>query len=129
MSERKMFFGANKDTFRKAFMLRNNETTAESLLWNRLNKNQLHSFRFKRQHPIAYYVADFYCHKAKLIIELDGAYHNRMDRKAYDDSRTEMLEGLGLTVLRFSDDEVLEKIEQVIMKISAVLLSSRALNP
>ena len=84
-------------------------------------------FRFKRQHPIAYYIVDFYCHKAKLVIELDGSYHNRAAQKIYDESRTEELRAFGLTVLRFSDEDVKNQINDVLKSISNHLNEPAAL--
>lgn len=71
-----MFFGANKIIFNNARELRNKETDAEKLLWGYLNGNQL-GCRFRRQHPISNYIADFYCHQHKLVVELDGEIHLR----------------------------------------------------
>ena len=76
----------------------NAETEAEALLWTRLRKNQLHGFRFKRQHPIADYIADFYCHEAKLVIEVDGKYHDAREQKLYDEIRTKVIISFGLRV-------------------------------
>jgi len=117
MNIRKMFYGANKNAFRKAFLLRNKETETEKILWQLLNKNQLSGFRFKRQHPIGDYIADFYCHKAKLVIEIDGEYHNSREQKLYDDNREKTFEELGLVVLRFSDEEIFQSIDRVIQTI------------
>lgn len=122
MDDRKMFYGANKKVFKKAFMLRACETETEKLLWQRLNKNQLCGFRFKRQHPIAHFVVDFYCHKAKLVIELDGEYHNKKEQQRYDDNRTEILAGLGLRILRFSDENVIQNIDGVVETIKKNLV-------
>lgn len=111
-----MFYGASGKIFRKAFFLRNRETDVEKLLWNRLKKNQL-GCRFKRQHPISHYVADFYCHKAKIVVELDGQYHSRKDQKARDLLREADINEFGLSVLRFSDQQVIENIDQVVSEI------------
>ena len=116
MNDRRMFYGANSEVFRKAYLLRSRETEVEKLLWNRLNKNQL-GCRFKRQHPIANYVADFYCHKAKTVIELDGQYHSRKMQKAKDLLRETLIKELGLSILRFSDQQVIENIDEVVYKI------------
>ena len=69
-----MFYGAGPILFEFAKNLRNNQTEAEQYLWNYLKGNQILNVRFKRQHPVLYFVADFYCHKAKLVIEIDGGY-------------------------------------------------------
>lgn len=112
-----MFYGATPDVFEKARLLRSNETLAEKRLWERLYRNQLNGFRFKRQHPIAAYVADFYCHKALLVVEVDEAYHNKPKQRTLDQSRTEHILSIGLKVLTFSDKEVLSDIESVLSKI------------
>jgi very-short-patch-repair endonuclease len=70
--ERTMFYGAKKKIFLNALELRNNMTTAEKILWNELRKKDIFKARFKSQHPIGIFVADFYCHKYKLVIEVDG---------------------------------------------------------
>jgi imidazole glycerol-phosphate synthase subunit HisF len=120
MLDRQMFYGAGKNVFRKAFLLRNRQTEAEKILWNKLSKNQL-GYRFKRQHPVELFVADFYCHKAKLVIELDGSYHDKSDQIAYDMDRTKIMESLGLKVMRFSDNEVFENIDSVVVQIKQAM--------
>ena len=69
-----MFYGAKRNIFQRAKELRKNMTVTEQLLWRRLNKKQL-GVRFKRQHPIDIFIADFYCHQYKLVVEVDGEYH------------------------------------------------------
>ena len=86
-----MWKGAPSDSFSKAQFLRRNETKAEKLLWEKLRNNQLEGLKFRRQHPVNIYIADFYCHKFKLIIELDGDYHNQEEQKQKDEVRTEVL--------------------------------------
>lgn len=122
-TKQKMFYSAKGELFNNARMLRKNETEAEKLLWTRLARNQLDGLRFKRQHPIAHYVADFYCHKTKLVIELDGPYHQANNQKIYDEARTDFMIGLGLKVLRFSDEEVMLNMEKVVETISANIAS------
>jgi len=95
MDERPMFYGAKSEIFRRAKMLRNNETKAEKELWKKLSKNQLNGFRFKRQHPIDIYIVDFYCHAAKLVIEIDEAYHENPMQKEKDNQRSDQLANLG----------------------------------
>lgn len=74
---RTMFYGSNAKTFQYAHALRARMTDAEKKLWDRLSNKQLEGYRSKRQHPIANYIADFYCHQAKLIIEVDGKIHEQ----------------------------------------------------
>jgi very-short-patch-repair endonuclease len=116
--ERTMFYGAKAETFNFAAQLRENMTEAELILWDRLRQNKFHGFRFKSQHPIKTFIADFYCHKAKLVIEIDGGVHNIMENKEYDLNRSYEFEHLGLKVIRFSNTEVLNNIENVMCQIS-----------
>ena len=112
----KMFYNAKRNIFKNASELRKNMTGAEMQLWSRLNKSQL-GVRFKRQHPIDIFIADFYCHKYKLVVEVDGEYHNDEDQLEYDEGRTAELERFGITVIRFTNDEVMEDIDRVVMEI------------
>ena len=113
-----MFYGAKRTIFQNAYDLRKDMTPAERVLWERLNKSQL-GVRFKAQHPIDIFIADFYCHKYKLVIEVDGEIH--LSQVEYDENRTAELERLDLTIVRFTNDEVLNNTEQVIEKIKGYL--------
>lgn len=94
-------------------------TNAEIMLWERLRNNQLLGLRFKAQHPVDCFIADFYCHKTKLVIEVDGKIH---DKKAgHDKDRTAHFNSLGIRVLRFTNEEIEKDIGQVIEKIITVL--------
>ncbi len=77
--------------------------------------------RFRRQHPIAIYILDFYCDHIKLSIEIDGHNHNVSDQHEYDLNRTEFLNSIGITEIRFTNDEVMSNIELVIEKIKNVI--------
>lgn len=113
-----MYYNAKPSIFAKAKELREEMTPAEKALWERLRRNQL-GVRFKAQHPIDIFIADFYCHRAKLIVEVDGKIHAaQMD---YDDGRTAELERLGLTVIRFTNEEVLTDVNRVIQQIKDTL--------
>ena len=94
--------------------MKKNMTNAEIVLWERLRNNQF-GVRFKAQHPIERYIVDFYCHKAKLVIEVDGEIHNF--QKEYDLGMEAELEKYGITVIRFSNKDVINNIEKVIEKI------------
>ncbi len=113
-----MFYGAIPILFEFAKKLRNNQTEAESHLWNYLRGNKILNVRFKRQHPIFYFVADFYCHQAKLIIEVDGGYHKVPEQYEYDSNRDSDLEKFGLKVLRFTNERVFSDTEKVIEEIT-----------
>ncbi|OPZ31870.1 MAG: hypothetical protein BWZ00_00354 [Bacteroidetes bacterium ADurb.BinA174] len=109
-----MFYGAGPILFEFAKNLRNNQTEAEQYLWNYLKGNQILNVRFKRQHPVLYFMADFYCHKAKLVIEIDGGYHRLPKQYEYDMCRDSELNRLGLEVLRFTNKEVFQETDKVI---------------
>jgi len=109
-----MWKDAPSSSFAKAQYLRQNETKAEKLLWEKLRNNQLGGIKFRRQHPVHIYIADFYCHQFKLIIELDGGYHNHEEQKRKDEERTETLKLHDLCVIRFRNEEVERDIDKVL---------------
>ena len=115
-----MFLGAGGHLFEIARNLRAHETQAEQFLWSRLCSNQL-GVRFRRQHPIYDYVADFYCHSHRIVIEVDGSVHNS-DQASFDDSvRSRAFEEFNIKVMRFTNNDVLFAIEEVIRKIKFYL--------
>lgn len=95
---------------------RKNPTEAEDILWQRIRNNQL-GVKVRRQHSIGGFIVDFALLEVKLVIEVDGEYHNNEDQKIYDEARTEFLKGYGLEIIRFTNEEVIEKTEEVIRKI------------
>ena len=107
-----------RDT-RRARELRKQGTPAEIKLWQSLSKRQLHGFKFSRQIPIGPYFADFVCRSAKLVIEVDGPSHDV--QVEYDCARTELIEGQGYRVIRFSNMDVLQNLEDVLATIGRVL--------
>ena len=111
---RDMFYDAKPAIFENAKYLRENMTAAEKTLWNRLKNNKL-GVRFKSQHPVDIFIADFYCHRFKLVVEIDGKIHN--NTKEYDEGRTAELEKPGIKVLRFTNEDVIENINFVLEKI------------
>src|ERR1019366_519472 len=93
--------------------LRNNSTKSEIKLWKYLKGKKMMGYDFHRQRPIDEYIADFFCHKLKLVIELDGFTH-RFEEVAQRDAKKEnKLSELGITVLRFGDDQVINDIYNV----------------
>ncbi len=97
--------------------LRKEMTDAEQLLWSKVRGKQLKGFQFYRQKPIGRFIADFYCPKAKLVIEIDGGQHYSEAMQAKDKSRDRYIENLGLKVLRFSDKEIFENLTGVLEEI------------
>lgn len=96
----------------KARELRNNSTPGEILLWKKLRSKQFYGYDFHRQKPILNYIVDFYCYPLKLIVEIDGYSHQFKLEK--DKQRDLELSGLGFRVLRFSEHEVKNKIDEVL---------------
>ena len=94
-------------------------TPAERILWNSLRKNV--SYKFRRQHPIGDFIADFACVTAKIVIEVDGGYHNEPQQQQNDLWRTEFLESNGFRVMRFSNDDVIYDLSAVINHIKEEL--------
>lgn len=111
-----MFYGAEPVIFKYAKELRNNPTQAEQILWEYLKNKQLGA-KFRRQHPISNYIADFYCHKLRLVIEIDGDYHADVEQMRYDKFRSEELEKFEIKVIRFSNKQVLNDIEFVLKQL------------
>ena len=109
-----MFSEANPLVFELAKNLRKNMTHAEMILWGYLRAG-IDGLKFRRQHPLGIYVADFYCHKIKLIIEVNGSIHNKKEIKEYDIKREKDLINDGYTILRFSNKQVLNEIEIVLL--------------
>jgi very-short-patch-repair endonuclease len=109
---------AKPDIFRNAKELRKSMTEAEEMLWKQIRNNKLKGLKFRRQHPLDIFIADFYCHERKLILELDGGIHDTPEQMEYDEGRTAELEEKGFKILRFKNDEVLNDINQVLEKIS-----------
>lgn len=97
--------------------LRKNMTDAERLVWSRIRKKQLKGLQVYRQRIIGNYIVDFYCPKAKLVIELDGGQHFTEEGLKKDASRDGWIKSQGYTVLRFTDEEVLSDIDVVVEKI------------
>jgi very-short-patch-repair endonuclease len=112
-----MFNEANPLVFELAKNLRKNMTHAEMILWNYL-RTGINGLKFRRKHPIGIYVADFYCHKVKLIIEVDGSIHDKKEIKEYDIKREKDLINDGYTVIRFSNKQVVTEIEFVLSTIT-----------
>jgi len=97
-------------------------TESETILWNALRK-EIKSCKFRRQHPIGDYIADFFCLTNRLVIEVDGGYHDKSEQQISDQWRTEFLEKKGYHVVRFSNEEVNTHIGDVIRKIKEEIIN------
>jgi very-short-patch-repair endonuclease len=113
-----MNYVASKNIFLYAEVLRKNMTLAEKSIWERVSKNQL-GLKIRRQHPIWKYIADFYCHKLKLVMEIDGDIHLRPENKVYDINREITLQEFGIEIIRFTNDQVLKEPDIVIQEIKS----------
>lgn len=105
----------------RARLFRKESTHAERVLWGHLRARRLKGYKFRRQQAIDRFIADFYCFQAKLIVEIDGPIHNK--QKDRDAARQERLELLGYTVIRFSNQQVLENLDLVLSKIGETIES------
>ena len=111
-----MFYGASRIIFQNAKHLRNHVTNAEMIFWARL-KECFPLLRFRRQHPMSDYVADFYSHKLKLVIEIDGSIHELEAVQKNDQEKEAHFISLGLTVIRFTNDDIKHRIDACIDEI------------
>jgi very-short-patch-repair endonuclease len=107
----------------RARALRREATNYERVLWRGLRNRQLGGFRFRRQHPLGPYVADFVCLEARLIVELDGEHHEL--RLSADARRDAWLLGQKFRVLRFSNRDLMRNLEGVLGTIAAELIAQR----
>ena len=97
--------------------LRKNQTETEKIVWDKLRNRRFLNLKFRRQYGIGNYIADFYCSSLKLVIELDGGQHFTEEGLEYDKIREEFMKSLGIKTLRFNNNEVLNNIEEVLIKI------------
>ncbi len=100
--------------------LRNGATLSEKILWKFLQKSQIGA-KFKRQSGIDWYIVDFYCPEKKLVIELDGKYHDDPEVRAYDAEREAHIRGYGIRILRFKNEELEDDFDGVMQRISDAL--------
>jgi very-short-patch-repair endonuclease len=103
-------------TTSRARSLRSDMTDVERLLWRAICSKQVNACRFRRQHPIDFYIADFACIERRLVVELDGGQHQ--DRSAHDEQRSAYLRSQGWHVLRFWNNEVLNNLDGVLSTIA-----------
>ena len=103
-----------------AKMNRRYMTPAESALWECLRNKNL-GVRFRRQHPVFNYIPDFVCLEKQLVVEVDGGYHFIGNQQVSDDERTQYLNQYGFEVIRFTNDEVLGNIDEVLDRIKKVI--------
>ncbi|MCX2574801.1 endonuclease domain-containing protein [Pedobacter sandarakinus] len=118
-----LFKGANAKLFEFSKVLRKTQTDAENLIWQSLRNRKVLGFKFRRQHPLDKYIADFYCYEAKLVIEIDGGIHDQNENAEHDKNRTYELEELGITIIRFTNEMVNSNLDKVLSTIKSYLQS------
>ena len=111
------YFGATPNLLKIASDLRKNMTRSEKVLWKELRKRKLEGFKFRRQHPIAVFVVDFFCYDAMLVIEVDGNVHESSYQMERDIERTKILNDFGIRELRFKNEDIFNNIEEVVTEI------------
>jgi len=94
---------------------------AEALLWEEVRNNKFLGLKFRRQHPVGRYIADFYCDKERLVIELDGKIHELQEVKEYDMIRQKEIENRRIKVLRIKNEEIFNDLAGVLKKIEKIL--------
>ncbi len=107
-----------KETLEKRKLLRSGQTEAETKLWENLRNKRLNGLKFFRQYGIGYYIADFYCPRLKLAIEVDGNGHFSKDGVEYDRERYTHFLAVGIKTIRFSNSDVLKKMQDVLTNIA-----------
>ena len=117
----KLFKGAGAKLFEFSNILRKTQTEAEEVMWQNLRNRKVLGFKFRRQHPLDKYIADFYCHEAKLVIEIDGKIHNVPEQQEYDKKRSSDIEEMGIKVIRFTNKAVNEDLQEVLNAIKNCL--------
>ncbi|MBK6364652.1 MAG: endonuclease domain-containing protein [Saprospiraceae bacterium] len=115
-----MHRNASGQIFRNAIELRKNLTKAEEKIWQEILYKRPLGYKFRFQHPFFIYILDFYCHKLRLAIEIDGSIHDEPDQKIYDVERDNLLMEEGLKVIRIRNESVLlhfDDVQDLIIKV------------
>jgi very-short-patch-repair endonuclease len=121
-----MFYNAKPIIFERAKVMRENMTLAETAVWELLKEKKMLGLRFKPQHPIDIFIADFYCHPLKQVIEIDGGIHKSNDQREYDIGREAELEHWRIKVIRFTNEEVGNDINLIQNKIKQICSERRS---
>ena len=108
--------------------LRKNSTSPEQKLWQKIRNKQL-GVKFRRQQGIGRYIADFYCAELNLVIEIDGDSHFEQNAEKYDLERNNFMNGLGIRVLRFTNREIVENLDGVLLVLKEIIEQSKNLTP
>lgn len=114
---------------KRARKLRNNMTKAEIILWSRIRSKQIKGYKFRRQYPLYNFIVDFYCHKLKLIIEVDGEIHNLPEQAKSDKYRDHLLKDNGYYVVRLTNHEIETNLKSSLMKIESIIVNISSQDP
>jgi very-short-patch-repair endonuclease len=114
ITQHPIYFNTSIEVLGRARKLRNHTTEVEKIIWKYLRRKQIDGYKFRRQHPIGKYIADFYCHEAKLVVEVDGKIHLTEKQKEHDEKRTKYLEELGIKIVRVTNEKVIYRIDEVV---------------
>ncbi len=117
MSKKRKIIPYNPELKELARQLRNNSTKAEIILWLKLKGKQMHGYDFHRQKPIDNYILDFFCHELMLGIEVEGYSHELIEVYHKDQKKEKRMNELGITILRFTDNQVLKDMFNVLLSI------------
>ncbi|HJW28862.1 MAG TPA: endonuclease domain-containing protein [Saprospiraceae bacterium] len=112
--KRNMHLNAPPFLYARAKQLRKNMTEAETILWSALRNRKFHGLKFRRQHPLDNYVVDFYCHQFRLVVEVDGRHHGEKVTAFEDQEKTNQLESQGITVIRYTNAEIINHLDYVL---------------
>ena len=112
--------GAEGKLYEYGRQFRQSQTEAEKELWRLIRNKKINGLQFRRQHPLGNYIADFYCHEKRLVIELDGEIHDTNEQAKRDNERTILMNRSNITVIRLRNEEVLNDSKLVIKKIKNV---------
>jgi very-short-patch-repair endonuclease len=118
---KRRFLPYNKNLKQFARELRNNSTLSEVLLWMRIKGKQLRGYQFLRQKPLDRYIADFYCQRLRLVLEVDGYAHYDAEARENDRLRDSILQRYGLSIVRIDDRDVKRDINNVLREIEAYM--------
>ncbi len=117
-----------RNTFPFAKENRKNSTVEENIIWQEIRNRKIDGFKFRRQHPVAGYIPDFICLENKLILEIDGEYHNEEGQQKFDEARENWLGENGFKMLRFTNSEVKNNLKEVVKKIAQTMHLEKELN-
>lgn len=119
MKDSRRIHGTTKEIEQAARLLKKDMTMAENILWEELRNCQILGFKFRRQRPIGNLIVDFYCPQLKLVIEVDRSIHD--NQRQYDQCRSEKLKEFGHYVLRFTNNQVIDDLPNVLEKITQTI--------